>query len=114
MGSEREITQAALEDGMITMAQDGILKAIEGLTSMDEVWHATGQTDFLEDIYEKLMEQSMYRGQSIFPEEDLELVSENMASIESLGKFLQNCKPKRSRQISFCQQFASECWRYSY
>lgn len=93
MGSEREITQAALEDGMITMAQDGILKAIEGLTSMEEVWHATGQTEFLEEIYTKLMEQSLSRSVEIH-EEDLELVSENMTSIESLGKFLQNSNQK--------------------
>ena len=87
MGSEREITQAALEDGMITMAQDGILKAVEGLTSMEEVWRATGQTEFLEDIYEKLMEQSLSRAIDI-SEEDMKLVSENMKSIESLGKFI--------------------------
>jgi len=89
MGSEREITQAAMEDGMIMMAQDGILKAIEGLTSMEEVWSATGQTDFLEDIYAKLMDQSLSRAVEI-SEEELNVVSESMASIESLGKFLQS------------------------
>jgi hypothetical protein len=93
MGSEREITQAALEDGMITMAQDGILKAIEGLTSMDEVWHVTGQTDFLEDIYEKLMEQSMSRAIDI-SEEDLNAVSENMTSIETLEEYKKDVEAK--------------------
>ncbi|HOW60619.1 MAG TPA: GspE/PulE family protein [Candidatus Moranbacteria bacterium] len=100
MGSEREITQAALEDGMITMAQDGILKAIEGLTSMEEVWHATGQTEFLEEIYTKLMEQSLSRSVEIH-EEDLKLVSENMTSIESLGKFLQNSNQKEVANYIF-------------
>ena len=100
MGSEREITQAALEDGMITMAQDGILKAIEGLTSMEEVWHVTGQTDFLEEIYAKLMEQSLSRSIDI-SEEDLELVSKNMNSIESLGKFIQTANQKEVGKYLF-------------
>jgi type IV pilus assembly protein PilB len=36
-----EIREAALKDGMITMKQDGILKALEGLTTIDEVFRAT-------------------------------------------------------------------------
>lgn len=100
MGSEREITQAALEDGMITMAQDGILKAVEGLTSMDEVWRATGQTDFLEEIYEKLMEQSMSRSIDI-SQEDMQLVSDNMSTIESLKNFIQKSNQKFAAKYIF-------------
>ncbi|EKD58671.1 MAG: hypothetical protein ACD_56C00074G0005 [uncultured bacterium] len=100
MGGEREITQTALEDGMITMAQDGILKAIEGLTSMDEVWRATGQTEFLEEIYEKLMEQSMSRSIDI-SEEDLNVVSENMTSIETLGQLIQSTNQKNIAKYVF-------------
>jgi type II secretory ATPase GspE/PulE/Tfp pilus assembly ATPase PilB-like protein len=100
MGSEREITQAALEDGMITMAQDGILKAIEGLTSMDEVWHVTGQTDFLEDIYEKLMEQTLSRSIDV-SEEDLNLISQNTKSIETLGNFIQSSNQKDAARYIF-------------
>ena len=36
-----DIKAAAIEDGMITMKQDGILKSIEGLTTIDEVFRAT-------------------------------------------------------------------------
>lgn len=100
MGGEREITQAALEDGMITMAQDGILKAIEGQTSMEEVWRATGQTEFLEDIYEKLMEQSLSRSIDISPE-DLDFVSEKMTSIEELGKLIQGASQKDAAKYIF-------------
>jgi len=35
-----EIKTAALKSGMITMKQDGILKAVEGLTTIDEVFQA--------------------------------------------------------------------------
>ncbi|MEI7621895.1 MAG: ATPase, T2SS/T4P/T4SS family, partial [Candidatus Moraniibacteriota bacterium] len=93
MGSEREITQAALEAGMITMAQDGILKALEGLTSMEEVWRATGQTEFLEDIYEKLMESSLSRSVDVTPA-DLEIVLENMTSLETLGNLIKSANQK--------------------
>lgn len=35
--SEYKILEMAVKDGMITMAQDGLLKALDGLTSVDEV-----------------------------------------------------------------------------
>ncbi len=35
------IGNAAIEEGMITMRQDGILKALKGITSIDEVWRVT-------------------------------------------------------------------------
>ena len=93
MGSEREIAQAALEDGMVTMAQDGILKAVEGLTSMDEVWRATGQTEFLENIYEKLMAQSLSRSIEL-SEADLELVSQNIKSVADFANFIKGSNQK--------------------
>jgi len=62
LAGETELTMAALEGGMITMLQDGVLKAIEGITSIEEVKRATGEGDFLEDIYEKLMAQTLGHG----------------------------------------------------
>lgn len=56
---ETEITMAVLEEGMITMLQDGILKAVSGITSIYEVKKVTGQGEFLEGIYEKLMAQTL-------------------------------------------------------
>ena len=100
MGSEREITKAALEDGMITMAQDGILKAIEGTTSMEEVWRATGQTDFLEDIYSKLMESSLSRSIDL-TREDLETVFSNLKSIQSLGELIKSANQKSVARYLF-------------
>lgn len=35
--SEYKIQELAMKDGMITMAQDGLLKALDGLTSLEEV-----------------------------------------------------------------------------
>jgi type II secretory ATPase GspE/PulE/Tfp pilus assembly ATPase PilB-like protein len=99
MAGERELMQAALEDGMVTMAQDGILKAVEGLTSMEEVWRATGQTDFLEEIYEKLMEQSLSRSIEI-TEDDLKLVA-SKATSKDLRELIQTANQKDMARYIF-------------
>lgn len=93
MASETELAKAALEEGMITMAQDGILKAAEGLTSLEEVWQATGQTQFLEDLYEKLMAQSLSRAIHVL-ESDLENLSKNASSFEKIDAFIHKLNQK--------------------
>jgi type IV pilus assembly protein PilB len=57
MASDTELMTAAIEDGMITMLQDGLLKAVAGDTSMEEVQRVTGSGEFLEQVYEKVMNQ---------------------------------------------------------
>ena len=39
---EIEIHEFALKEGMVTMQQDGILKVISGITTMEEVEKLTG------------------------------------------------------------------------
>lgn len=68
LAGETELTIAALEAGMITMLQDGILKAVSGITSMEEVYRVTGQGEFLENIYDKLMAQILGRSVLVRPE----------------------------------------------
>ncbi len=62
MAGETDLAVTALEAGMVTMLQDGILKAVNGITSIDEVERVTGQGEFLEAIYEKLMAQTLGKG----------------------------------------------------
>ncbi|OGI25042.1 MAG: hypothetical protein A3J76_02300, partial [Candidatus Moranbacteria bacterium RBG_13_45_13] len=61
MASESEILSLALEAGMITMLQDGILKSLEGITSLEEVQRVTGEGKFLEELYEKIITQLLLR-----------------------------------------------------
>ena len=61
MASKSELMVAALESGMITMLQDGLLKSIEGITSVEEVQRVTGEGSFLEEVYEQLMNQLFSR-----------------------------------------------------
>ena len=98
MAGESDIMRAALEDGMITMTQDGILKAVEGITSMEEVWRITGQIEFLEDIYDKLMAQSLSRSISI-SESDLDKTEENISSFEKINKLINSSNPKEVARI---------------
>jgi type IV pilus assembly protein PilB len=93
MASEREIAQSAMEDGMITMTQDAILKVIKGSTSMEEVWRVTGQAEFLEEIYEKLMDQLLSRMITI-SEKDMKNVSENISSFEKLNQLINKTSAK--------------------
>ena len=98
VAGESDIMRAALEDGMITMTQDGILKAVEGITSMEEVWRITGQIEFLEDIYDKLMAQSLSRSISI-SESDLDKTEENISSFEKINKLINSSNPKEVARI---------------
>lgn len=52
IATEKEIFDAAVKDGMATMAQDGLIKVLEGITTMDEVWAASGREDSLRDLYD--------------------------------------------------------------
>jgi type II secretory ATPase GspE/PulE/Tfp pilus assembly ATPase PilB-like protein len=67
LASEDEIRNVALEKGMITLEQDGMLKSIAGETSLEELQRVAGKGDYLIEIYNKLMIQSLAGG--IFLEE---------------------------------------------
>ncbi|MFH1252727.1 MAG: GspE/PulE family protein [Candidatus Uhrbacteria bacterium] len=40
--SEYQVQKLAIEQGMVTMSQDGLLKAAEGITTVEEIFRATG------------------------------------------------------------------------
>ncbi len=52
-----KIMRQAIDDGMITMLQDGILKVLEGQTDLDEIRRVIGNFDYIDEIYnEKIKE----------------------------------------------------------
>lgn len=100
LAGETEITMAALEAGMITMLQDGILKAIRGITSIDEVNRVTGQGDFLEDIYEKLMAQTL--GRSVLVKADhFQKAKDSISDFKILQKVIADSKNIDVNKILF-------------
>lgn len=48
--SEYDMRKVSEKHGMITMFQDGILKALEGITSLDEVLRVAKDTMYAEEI----------------------------------------------------------------
>lgn len=83
LGTEEEILRAALENGMVTMTQDGILKTLDGVTTLDEVWRVTDQTESLQNIYAELMPSELSR--STYISEELFKNTEKASS--SIKKF---------------------------
>jgi len=63
-----KILQQAVEDGMITMLQDGVLKVLEGVTSLDEVYRVIGNFDYVNELYDVVISQTIGRGVKISQE----------------------------------------------
>lgn len=51
MATEKEIFDEARKHGYILMSEDGLIKVLKGLTTMEEVWAATGKDESLAEIY---------------------------------------------------------------
>jgi type II secretory ATPase GspE/PulE/Tfp pilus assembly ATPase PilB-like protein len=64
-----KILQQAIENGMITMLQDGVLKVLEGITSLAEVYRVIGNFDYINELYDIVISQTIGRGVKIRPEE---------------------------------------------
>ena len=100
MAGETELAVAAIESGMITMLQDGILKAVSGITSIDEVESVTGQGEFLEGIYEKLMAATL--GKAILIEEkEYQTAKENVVDFKKLEAIIKSSKTSEANKVIF-------------
>ncbi|MFH1745081.1 MAG: GspE/PulE family protein, partial [bacterium] len=67
-----KILQQAIENGMVTMLQDGILKVLKGMTSLDEVYRVIGKFDYIDSLYDMAMASSIGRGIKITEKETQE------------------------------------------
>ncbi len=64
-----KILQQAIEDGMITMLQDGVLKVLDGVTSLEEIYRVIGNFDYVDELYDIVISQTIGRGVKISAEE---------------------------------------------
>ncbi len=87
-----KILQQAIENGMITMLQDGVLKCFDGITSLDEIYRVIGNFDYINELYDIVVSQTIGRGLNISDEElnkaatisqDVTQMSELMKTIPS-------------------------------
>lgn len=65
-----KILQQAVENGMITMLQDGVLKAMEGETSLEEVYRVIGDFDYVDELYDIVISQTIGRGVKVTPAQE--------------------------------------------
>jgi type IV pilus assembly protein PilB len=93
MAPESEILSLSLEAGMVTMLQDGILKALEGTTSLEEVHRVTGEGKFLEDLYEKIISQLLLRSIRV-GKETAEKIGEIEKDFSKLQKVIRDAPPE--------------------
>ncbi|MDD3487310.1 MAG: GspE/PulE family protein [Candidatus Moranbacteria bacterium] len=98
MTPEDEILALALEAGMITMLQDGILKALEGITSLEEVQRVTGEGKFLEELYEKIISQLLLRS-VLITKDDIEKIEGVKNDFSSLGKLILDVSAEEALRI---------------
>ncbi len=57
-----KILQQAIENGMITMLQDGVLKSLDGQTSLEEVYRVMGNFDYVDELYNVAISQTISKG----------------------------------------------------
>jgi len=98
MAPEEEILALSLESGMITMLQDGILKALEGITSLEEVQRVTGEGGFLEDLYEKIISQLLLRSVAITAKEARGLLAAKK-DLPAIGKIISESSSEDALRI---------------
>ena len=77
-----KILQQAIENGMITMLQDGVLKVLDGLTSLDELYRVIGNFDYVNELYDVVISQTIGRG--------IRISAEEMTEIQDIGKDVAN------------------------
>ncbi len=83
-----KILQQAIENGMITMLQDGVLKALNGETSLEEVYRVIGNFDYVNELYDIVISQTIGRGVKISAQqvEDAKELSKNILEISEKAK----------------------------
>jgi type IV pilus assembly protein PilB len=57
-----KILEQAIEDGMLTMLQDGVFKVFDGQTSLDEVYRVIGKTDYIDALYDIVISKTFGHG----------------------------------------------------
>ena len=77
-----KILQQAIENGMITMLQDGILKCLQGITSLEEVYRVIGKFDYIDTLYDIVVSQTIGRG--------IKITSDDIKKVKDISNDLNN------------------------
>ena len=100
---EFKIFRKAIENGMVTLFQDGVLHTIEGETSLEEVLSVAGDISYIDEIYEATLSSALSRGIHIKkynnPIPEISHISESMPIDEQLAAITNAALIKRATDI---------------
>ncbi len=100
-----KIMQQAIENGMISMLQDGILKVLEAETSLEEIYRVIGKFDYIDELYNIAISQTIGRGIKI-EKEELSIAKKSMSNLESISESIK--KKPANKIISLILALAIE------
>ncbi|HZI95579.1 MAG TPA: GspE/PulE family protein [Candidatus Paceibacterota bacterium] len=85
---QNEIRSKAIDEGMVPLFHDGLLKTIEGITSLEEIVRVAGDISYIQELYKELFSQVLTRGVKVTnkEEEEIEKLLQNNKSISALLK----------------------------
>lgn len=102
-----KILQQAIENGMITMLQDGVLKVFNGMTSLEEVYRIIGDFDYVDELYDLVVSKTMGRGIKI-GDIDLAKAREMVKDLSAIGAFMKGMPTKSILPFVVALSIASE------
>ncbi len=82
-----KILQQAIENGMITMLQDGVLKVLDGVTSLEEIYRVIGKFDYIDELYEIMISKTIGRGIKI-KSNAIEKAEDLSRDLKKAGEFI--------------------------
>lgn len=95
-----KILEQSIENGMVTMLQDGILKCLHAITSLEEVYRVIGKTDYIDALYDIALTKAI--GKKVIIDEKESIKAKKMSQdLKTVDKSLENISPKESVNIIF-------------
>lgn len=85
---QNEIRSKAIDEGMVPLFHDGLLKVIECITSLEEIVRVAGDISYIQELYKELFSQVLTRGVKVTSKEEKEIekLLQNNKSISALLK----------------------------
>ncbi|MFA5360780.1 MAG: GspE/PulE family protein [Candidatus Paceibacterota bacterium] len=79
---QNKLRTIAIDEGMVPLFHDGLIKIIEGITSLEEIIRVAGDISYVQELYKELFSQILVRG-----------VKVNNQELKQIEKLLQEDKP---------------------
>lgn len=93
-----EIRERAIQMGMTPLFHDGLNKVIKGETSMEELVRVSGDIDYINLMFDKLLSQSLLRGIKV-TEDEYQNVLGTVGNVAKLEATINDHKPEDAFEI---------------